>query len=176
MIRARLLFIALLAGLAALTGCDRRPAAAAAVPAPASHLDDGRPLAGLPRLKLLLGAKELDAEVAMTMEHITKGLMWRTNVAETSGMLFVFGRPHQAAFYMKNVPMDIDCAYLDGGGTILEVHRLQRFNTNPVPARSADIQFVLETAAGWYARNAVITGMVVRTERGPLHESFRFHR
>lgn len=174
--RAPALFAVLFAGLAAFTGCDRPPASAAPVPTPASQLDDGRPLAGLPRLKLLLGAKELDAEVALTMEHIMKGLMWRTNVAETAGMLFVFARPHQTAFYMKNVPMDIDCAYLDGGGAIREIHRLERFNTNPVPARTADIQFVLETAAGWFARHGVTTGMVVRTEAGPLRDSFRFGR
>ncbi|MFN0066018.1 MAG: DUF192 domain-containing protein [Limisphaerales bacterium] len=175
MFRAFALTAALLAGWAATGGCDRPPASAAAAPPP-SHLDDGRPLAGLPRLKLLLGAKELDAEVAMTVPHIMKGLMWRTNVAETAGMLFVFGQTHQPAFYMKNVPMDIDCAYLDPAGTILEIHRLERFNTNPVPARAGNIQFVLETAAGWFARHGVATGMVVRTETGPLRDSFRFAR
>jgi uncharacterized membrane protein (UPF0127 family) len=34
------------------------------------------------------------------------------------------------------------------------------------------VQFVLETNQGWFERHHVITGMVVRTERGPLRETF----
>ena len=167
----------LLAVLLAAAGYERPPAAVAATaPSVDAFLDDGRPLAGLPRLKLLLGARELDAEIALRPEHIMKGMMWRTNVPETSGMLFVFSAPYRPGFYMRNVPMNIDCAYLAPDGTILEIHRLEKFNTNPVTAGSANVQFVLETAEGWFRRHGVTTGMVVRTEAGALRDSFRFGR
>ncbi len=148
------------------------PPAAAAPRARDPWLDDGRPQSGLPRMKLYLGARELNAELAITPAAIQKGLMWRTNIADTDAMLFVFGRPHQTAFYMRNVPMDIDVAYLDPEGVILEIHRLERFNTNPVPSSSSRIQFVLETAEGWFNRHGISTGTVVRTERGTLRETF----
>jgi uncharacterized membrane protein (UPF0127 family) len=99
-------------------------------------------------------------------------MMWRTNVAETEGMLFVFGQPHQTAFWMKNVPMDIDVAYLGTDGTIREIHRLERQNTRPVGAKATDIQFALETAPGWFERHGIGPGVVVRTERGSLPETF----
>lgn len=160
------------------TGCDR--AAPRADPLPAGSLppradrwlDDGQPQTGLPRMKVYLGPKELDAELALTTEAIQKGMMWRTNVAETTGMLFVFGRAHQTSFWMKNVPIDIDVAYLNPEGVILEIHRLERQNTNPVLARSDRIQYALETAAGWFGRHGIATGTVVRTERGSLPETF----
>lgn len=173
----------------AVAGCDReavsvsgRPGTAPGAPvAPATTglggagspwLDDGRPQAGLPRMRLYLGAHELDAELALTTAAIQKGMMWRTNVAETEGMLFVFGRPHQTAFWMKNVPIDIDVAYLDTEGIIREIHRLERFNTNPVPARTDTIQFALETAEGWFERRGIGPGVMVRTDRGSLRETF----
>lgn len=140
--------------------------------APNAWLDDGKPQSNLPRLRLYLGPAELNAELALTTAAIQKGMMWRTEVPENEGMLFVFARPHQTAFWMKNVPIDIDVAYLDPDGVILEVHRLQRFNTNPVPAKTYQVQFALETAAGWFERRGLGPGTVVHTERGTLPATF----
>jgi uncharacterized membrane protein (UPF0127 family) len=149
------------------TGAEGRSAARSS-----SWLDDGKPQTGLPRMKLYLGSRELDAELAVTQASIQKGMMWRTNVAETEGMLFVFARPHQSGFWMKNVPIDIDVAYINPEGVILEVHRLQKHNTNPVPSKTDQVQFALETAAGWFERNGLGPGTVIRTDRGSLQETF----
>jgi len=35
-----------------------------------------------------------------------------------------------------------------------------------------NIQFVLETSDGWFARHNVNTGMVIRTEKGSLADTF----
>lgn len=175
--RAPIAFLAL-ALLLVLPGCGPEGTSTAGRPAPPQSrpgdpwLDDGVAQSGLPKLRLLLGAHTLDAELALTQPAIQKGMMWRTNVAETEAMLFVFARPHQTSFWMKNVPIDIDVAYLDPEGVIREIHRLRRFDTNPVPAVSPDIQFALETAEGWFARRGITPGVVVRTERGSLPESF----
>jgi uncharacterized membrane protein (UPF0127 family) len=42
----------------------------------------------------------------------------------------------------------------------------------PIVAGSDRIQYVLETAQGWFQRNHVSTGSLVRTERGSLPETF----
>lgn len=148
------------------------PSIAPAGTAPHPWLDDGKPQANLPRLRLYLGPAELNAELALSTAAIQKGMMWRTEVPENEAMLFVFARPHQTAFWMKNVPIDIDVAYLDPDGVILEIHRLQRLNTNPVPAQSHQVQFALETAAGWFERRGLGPGTVVHTERGTLPATF----
>jgi uncharacterized membrane protein (UPF0127 family) len=190
-VRALFALVSLALAVYSLTACDRRSAspapaavtsaAAATTTAAASKpddnplspwLSDGKPQSGLPRIKLFLGAKELNTELALTTEAIQKGMMWRTNVPETDAMLFVFGRPHQTAFWMKNVPMDIDVAYLDPEGAILEIHKLNRQDTNPVPAKVSNVQFALETAVGWFQRNGIGPGVLVRTERGSLQETF----
>lgn len=174
-VQAHLLALALVAAVL-LTACDRRSIASAPGDAKratsVSFLDDGRPQTGLPRLKLYVGSETLDTELALTTEAIQKGMMWRTNVPESEAMLFVFGRPHQTAFWMKNVPMEIDVAYVDPEGTILEIHRLERTNTTPVTAKSPNVQFALETAEGWFKRHRVAPGAVIRTDRGSLQETF----
>jgi uncharacterized membrane protein (UPF0127 family) len=135
-------------------------------------LDDGQPQTGLPRARLFLGARELDAELALTEAAIRKGMMWRTNLAETQGMLFVFGRPHQTSFWMKNVPIDLDVAYINPDGVILEIHRLEQHNTNLVESASAQVQFALEMAEGWFRRHGIGPGVLIRTEQGTLGETF----
>jgi uncharacterized membrane protein (UPF0127 family) len=154
------------------TAASPTPPISPAGTAPNAWLDDGKPQANLPRLRLYLGPAELNAELALTTAAIQKGMMWRTEVPENEGMLFVFARPHQTAFWMKNVPIDIDVAYLDSEGVILEIHRLHRFNTNPVPAKTSQVQFALETAAGWFERRGLGPGTVVHSERGTLPTTF----
>lgn len=133
------------------------------------------PTAAQPRLqtmKLWLGAEEMVAELALTPTQVQTGMMFRTNLAENAGMLFVFSAPHRASFWMKNCPLPLSAAYIDPDGVILEIHDLQPHNTNSVVAASERVQFVLETSQGWFGRHRVTTGMVVRTEHGTLLETF----
>ncbi len=126
----------------------------------------------LQTMKLWLGAEEMLAELALTAEQVQTGMMFRTNLAENAGMLFVFSVPHRASFWMKNCPLPLSAAYIDPEGIILEIHDLQPHNTNSVVASSEQVQFVLETNQGWFGRHHVTPGMVVRTEHGPLMETF----
>jgi hypothetical protein len=133
------------------------------------------PTAAQPKLqtmKLWLGAEELVAELALTGQQTQTGMMFRTNMAEDAGMLFVFPAPFQASFWMKNCPLPLSAAYIDREGTILEIHDLQPHNTNSVVASSDQVQFVLEVNQGWFGRHKVTTGMVVRTEHGSLSDTF----
>jgi uncharacterized membrane protein (UPF0127 family) len=151
-------------------GCNKPPP-----PPAAPGADPGLPTAAQPKLqtmKLWLGAEEMVAELALTGIQMQTGMMFRTNLAENAGMLFVFPVPQRASFWMKNCPLPLSAAYIDPEGVILEIHDLQPHNTNSVVAASDRVQFVLETSQGWFGRHNVTTGMVVRTERGPLMETF----
>ncbi len=155
-------------------GCDKSSAPGASNE-PALNL----PTHAQPKLetmKLWLGAEQLEAELALTAAQQQTGMMFRTNISEQGGMLFVFQVPDRASFWMKNCPLPLSAAYIDPDGVILEIHDLQPENTNTVVADTARIQFVLETSQGWFARHNVSTGAVVRTERGGLAEAFSLNR
>ena len=126
----------------------------------------------LPTIKLYLGAQEMVTEVAETGRQQMCGMMFRTNMGENEGMIFLLGQPMQASFWMKNCPLPLSAAYIDPEGTILEIHALQPQDTNAVLATAHNIQYVLETPQGWFQKNGVTTGAVVRTEKGSLAETF----
>lgn len=126
----------------------------------------------LQTMKLWLGPEELNTELALTGIQQQTGMMFRTNMAENEAMLFVFPYPHQASFWMMNTYVPLSAAYIDPDGIILEIHKLEPLNTNSVEAATDRIQYVLETKDGWFDRHNVRTGMVVRSEYGPLRSTF----
>ena len=88
-------------------------------------------------------------------------------------MLFVFGAPYQPAFYMKNVPFDIDVAYIDSDGVITEIVRLKAQDRTPVAAKSDRVQFVLEAAPDYFTRHGLGVGTLVVSDRGALKDTFQ---
>jgi len=128
----------------------------------------------LQTLKLYVGAETVNTELAMTQLQVATGMMFRKDMAENEGMLFVFARPHRTSFYMKNTTVPLTAAYIDSEGVILELHDLKPLDETPVEAGTDKVQYVLEMKQGWFKRHNVAPGAVITTERGRLKETFRF--
>ena len=126
----------------------------------------------LPTINVWLGSQVLVTEVARTDLQIHTGMMFRQDIAENEAMIFLFDRPDYRAFWMKNVSVPLSCAYIDPDGVILEIHNMTPQETKPIDSATDRIQFVIETKQGWFDRNKVSTGTVVRTEIGSLAETF----
>lgn len=123
-------------------------------------------------MKIYLGAETLDAELALTEQQEMTGMMYRTNIQDTDSMLFVLPSTQRANFWMMHCPESISAAYIDPTGTILEIHHLEKNDTNGVVAATDNIRFVLETSDGWFTRHNVGVGAVIRTDKGSLAETF----
>lgn len=156
---------------ALLTACPKPPASPGAS-ASTDPTESGQPQPKLPTIKLWLGAHEMVTEIARTPIEHQVGMMWRTNMAEMEGMIFIFDEPGHRAFWMKNTLVPLDIAYIAPDGTLLEVHAAQPRNEASIPSGSDRVQFVLETRQGWFERNNVKPGMMIRTEKGSLQETF----
>ena len=126
----------------------------------------------LPTIKIYLGAETLDAEMALTWKQEQTGMMFRTNILETDAMLFVLPVQQRASFWMKNCPESISAAYIGSDGVIEEIHHLEKNDTNSVVAAVDNIQYVLETKEGWFARHNITPGTVIRSDKGSLSETF----
>jgi uncharacterized membrane protein (UPF0127 family) len=161
-----LLFVA-----AALAGCKKTETVVVVPPAADNSLPtQAQPK--LPTMKIYLGAETLDAELALTEKEEMTGMMFRTNIQDTDSMLFVLPEPQHAAFWMTNCPESISAAYISTDGIIEEIHHLEKNDNIPVVATNDNIQFVLETSDGWFARHSIGIGTVIRTEHGSLAETF----
>jgi len=163
---------------ALLVGCGKP-----AVPAPtATSRSDIDPTHGhllhaqpkLPTMKVWLGREEMIAEIARAPVEIATGMMYRTNLPENEAMLFVFPIREIGPknFYMRNCVVPLSAAYITPDGTIAEIIDLQPGDERGVTSQSSNLQFVLEVPQGWFARHLVRPGMVVRTERGSLRNTF----
>jgi uncharacterized membrane protein (UPF0127 family) len=171
----RVLLLALLAVLGGCTGGCNKPAPAAPPAAPTNAPAPGLPTKAQPKLattNLWIGPHVMVAELARSGLEVQTGMMFRTNMAENEGMLFILSFPQQASFWMMNCPLPLSAAYIGPDGVIEEIRDLHPFNTNSVVANSQNIQFVLETPQGWFQRHNVSTGVVIRTEFGPLRNTF----
>lgn len=146
------------------------PATATPKLAPEGYLLEAQPR--LPTLKLWIGPKEMVAEMALTLVQIRTGMMHRTEMAENDGMLFVFPQPMKVGFYMRNTKIPLSCAYISAEGEILEIHDLVPLDETAVEAKTDKIQYVLETNKGWFERNGIGVGTIIRSEHGALSETF----
>lgn len=168
-------FCAAIAALVAgflLAGCNKQPKTPAVPPSIETSLPT-QAQARLPSLKLWIGSEEMITEMALTEIQMQTGMMFRTNIEENEGMIFPFPSPRRVSFWMKNCPQSLSAAYLSTDGVIREIHHFEKENTNAVVAASEDIQFVLETKDGWFQRHNIGTGVVVRSEFGPLTKTFQ---
>ncbi len=159
--------------MAIFAGCTKPDASTMLNPPPS--VDDLLPKHAqpkLPTMKIYLGAETFDAELALTSEEEMTGMMFRTNIQETDAMLFVLPQPQRANFWMKNCPESISAAYITADGVIQEIHHLEKNDTNGVVAARDDIQFVLETKEGWFARHQIAPGAMITSEKGSLAETF----
>ena len=164
-------FLTLASVAALLAGCNKTETAAAPPPPPENSLPtQAQPT--LPTMKIYLGPEVLDTELALTPKEEKTGMMFRTNIPESDSMLFVLPYPQYASFWMTNCPVSLSAAYIGPDGTIEEIHHLEKNDNVPVVATNGNIQFVLETADGWFARHNIGVGTVICTENGSLAETF----
>lgn len=126
----------------------------------------------LPTIKLFVGEHEVTAEVARQPVEIATGMMFRTNLLEMEGMLFVFPVPGPKNFYARNCLIPLSAAYIAPDGTILQIVDLQPGDEKGVNSWSTNVQFVLEVRQGWFDRHGISPGAIVRTEKGTLLKTF----
>ncbi|WP_111685421.1 DUF192 domain-containing protein [Winogradskyella tangerina] len=92
--------------------------------------------------------KTLDIEIADNEYETQTGLMYRTELGTTQGMLFIFPDVQMRSFYMKNTKIPLDIIYLDGNRTIVSFQKNAKpFDESSLPSE-APAQYVLEINAG----------------------------
>lgn len=112
-------------------------------------------------------------QLAVTVEVVddpaerAQGLMWRKDLPENHGMLFVYETPQPVSFWMKNTLIPLDILFFDERGVLRHVHPQARPHDltsipgaapgDPDPKRL----FVLEIGGGEAARAGLTPGAVL---------------
>ena len=109
----------------------------------------------------------VSVEVAATEELRSQGLMYRDQLAEDRGMIFLFLQPGEYPFWMKNTLIPLDMIWMDAQHRIVHIaHDVQPCKADPCPnyPPNAQASSVLELAAGVAAKHHLAEGNVLRFE------------
>lgn len=115
------------------------------------------PQMNLPRVKLSAGMHLIDAQVAKTPDQRSTGLMYRKELPQYEGMLFVFEQPSGLCFWMKNTLIPLTAAFVADDGTIVNLADMQPQTTNSHCANKP-VRYVLEMNQGWFAKRGFKAG------------------
>ena len=97
------------------------------------------------------------AEIASTFEERQHGFMFRQNIPDGTGMLFVFEHEQVLDFWMKNTPHTLSIAYIDKNGRIRDIFDMTPFSLANVTS-TANVLYALEVPQGWYDKVNVKVG------------------
>lgn len=107
--------------------------------------------------QLKVAGHALRAEVVTTVEKRMKGLMFREKLGANDGMLFVFDEPGYHAMWMKNTPLPLSVAFVDGEGRILNILDMEPHTLDQHMA-AGPARFAIETNKGWFAQRRIKAG------------------
>jgi uncharacterized membrane protein (UPF0127 family) len=103
------------------------------------------------------------AELALTPETQERGLMYRTEMTEDHGMLFVFPKEAWVQFWMKNTWMDLDMVFIGADKKITKIYnRVPRSYPGWADDKVAKVPgyglYVLELSRGVAKKHKLKTG------------------
>jgi uncharacterized membrane protein (UPF0127 family) len=92
--------------------------------------------------------KSISIEIADDEYQTQTGLMYRDNIKDSQGMLFIFPDAQYRSFYMKNTKIPLDILYFDEQKKLINIQKnTQPFKETSLPSK-APAKYVLEINAG----------------------------
>ena len=106
---------------------------------------------------VIFGADTVLVEVASTSDERAEGLMYRDEVPDGTGMLFVFPDVSVRSFWMANTYVPLDLAFLDASFNVVDIIQMQPLVTESYTGR-APAMYGLEVRQGWLAEHGIAVG------------------
>jgi len=124
---------------------------------PSTALAEGVPQTQLSRTTLNAGMHLLQVQLAQDFEQRQIGLMWRKEMPQNEGMLFIFEQPAVQCFWMRNTYLPLTAAFVADDGTIVNLADMKPMNDSS-HCSNKPVRFVLEMNQGWFAKRNIQAG------------------
>lgn len=110
---------------------------------------------------LQIGEQHARVEIANTAETRRKGLMFRTRLADSSGMIFIFVNERPVSMWMKNTHIPLSVAFIDASGRIINIENMEP-ETEETHSSNGPAKYALEMNRGWFDKHGITSGSRVR--------------
>jgi uncharacterized protein len=111
----------------------------------------------LEMIEININGNIFNVEVAIDQEDLSRGLMYRKEMAEDTGMLFVFECDRNMSFWMKNTYIPLSIAFIGADGTIKEIHDMKPLSLASVKSKYK-ARYALEVNQGAFKRAGITVG------------------
>lgn len=108
------------------------------------------------------GLRRFAVEVARTQQQQMTGLMYRTKLADTAGMLFPHPAPAELTMWMRNTYIPLDMLFIGQDGRVVRIEEMTEPMSERVISSEVPATAVLELAGGAAKRLGIATGDLVR--------------
>ncbi len=115
----------------------------------------------LDSVTLSAGMHNIRAEVAATPLQTQTGMMFRSEMAQHEGMLFVFDVPQRRCFWMKNTLLPLSIAFIADDGRIVNLADMQP-QSEQSHCAAEPVRFALEMNQGWFAKRGIKPGFKLK--------------
>jgi uncharacterized membrane protein (UPF0127 family) len=112
--------------------------------------DDGTGFVPPRIMTTTVGTSVVQAELATTFAERQAGLMERTSLPDTAGMIFVFSGDAIRDFWMKDTPINLSIAFIDSTKTIINVQEMTAFDEQTIHHSTGPARYALEMKEGWF--------------------------
>jgi uncharacterized membrane protein (UPF0127 family) len=124
---------------------------------------------------IVVGGNTITVEVANSRHKKQRGLMFRKELPENEGMLFLFGLEGYYTFWMKNTLIPLDVIWINSDLEIIHIEKnLPSCIQDPCDSYTpgGPARYVIEVNGGWVDRNNVTLGNKVEID-SETHEELK---
>ena len=109
----------------------------------------------------------IKVELARTVSQRRKGLMFRKELAQDRGMLFLFKEEQQLSFWMKNTFIPLDVLFFSAEWEFISSNTMYPCQKSPCPRYKSGIptQYALEVPMGFVRKNGIKEGWKMEIKR-----------
>jgi hypothetical protein len=111
--------------------------------------------------QITIRSEILTVEIADTPETRAQGLMFREELPEGHGMLFVYPHTERQWFWMKNTLIPLSLGYFNEERTLIQIVDMDPPKPNKALIRypsNSGIRYALEVPQGWFEQHGIELG------------------
>ena len=98
--------------------------------------------------------ENLCVELAISKREKSKGLMYRKDLSDSDGMLFIWKNADERCMWMKNTYIPLDLGFFREDMTLIEVKALSPRSLTSV-CSSEPAKYAIELPKGWFSSNNI---------------------